>query len=112
MVSEERALNLSSSSSGYHRTPDLDRNSPLSSNTKIFTELNGHLKSDDEEAGGVATEDVVDDEGLSPKEAEGFSFFRLPSRKKWIFLLLAFANFAACTCFSLLAPFFPAEVSK
>ncbi|KAK7502865.1 hypothetical protein BaRGS_00005814, partial [Batillaria attramentaria] len=32
--------------------------------------------------------------------------------KKWTVVMMAFANFAACTCFSLLAPFFPNEAAK
>ena len=46
----------------------------------------------------------------SPDKADAFSFKTLSSDKKWTLALMAFANFAACTCFSLLAPFFPKEV--
>lgn len=40
-----------------------------------------------------------------------FSFKKLDGNRKWTFVTLAFVNFCACTCFSLLAPFFPSEVS-
>ena len=87
MMSEERASNLAGSSSGCHRTPVLDRNSPLSSNTKISTEPNGYLQSGDEEAGGVSTEDGGGGRGLSVKEAEGFSFFSATVEKEVDFSL-------------------------
>jgi hypothetical protein len=48
-----------------------------------------------------------DADGAKP----AFSFRALPRGKKWTLIVMAFANFAACTCFSLLAPFFPKEVS-
>ncbi|XP_071114196.1 MFS-type transporter SLC18B1-like [Haliotis cracherodii] len=38
-----------------------------------------------------------------------FSFKKLDGNRKWTFVTLAFVNFCACTCFSLLAPFFPSE---
>lgn len=41
-----------------------------------------------------------------------FSFKSLEAHKKWTLVMMAFANFAACTCFSLLAPFFPSEAAK
>ena len=40
-----------------------------------------------------------------------FSFRSLSTDKKCTLVTMAFANFTACTCFSLLAPFFPREVS-
>ena len=39
------------------------------------------------------------------------SFFKLPQRKRLFFVLMAFSNFLISTCFSILAPFFPAKVS-
>ncbi|KAK7091110.1 MFS-type transporter SLC18B1-like [Littorina saxatilis] len=49
----------------------------------------------------------------SPDAGEtSFSFRRLSREKKWTLVTMAFANFVACTCFSLLAPFFPAEAAK
>lgn len=45
-------------------------------------------------------------------QKSSLSFRELSTRKKWTLVLMAFANFAACTCFSLLAPFFPQEAAK
>lgn len=43
---------------------------------------------------------------------EEFSFSRITRREKLLLLSMGLMNFFACTCFSLLAPFFPAEVSS
>lgn len=57
-------------------------------------------------------ESAEDSEKKSASDkSTGFSFKLLSSEKKWTLVMMAFANFAACTCFSLLAPFFPKEVS-
>lgn len=40
-----------------------------------------------------------------------FSFKSVDRRKKFILVSMSFVNFCATCCFSLLAPFFPIEVS-
>ncbi|XP_046578554.1 MFS-type transporter SLC18B1-like [Haliotis rubra] len=45
-------------------------------------------------------------------EKVDFSFKKLDHKKKLTFVTLAFVNFCACTCFSLLAPFFPREAES
>jgi hypothetical protein len=42
---------------------------------------------------------------------EDFSFSRISKNEKLTLVAMAFANFGAATCFSLLAPFFPQEVN-
>ncbi|KAL3889993.1 hypothetical protein ACJMK2_002302 [Sinanodonta woodiana] len=41
-----------------------------------------------------------------------FSWKKITRRQKFIFVCMGFINFGACTCFSLLSPFFPAEAQK
>ncbi|KAL3889994.1 hypothetical protein ACJMK2_002303, partial [Sinanodonta woodiana] len=41
-----------------------------------------------------------------------FSWKKITRRQKFIFICMGFINFGACTCFSLLAPFFPAEAQQ
>lgn len=41
---------------------------------------------------------------------EDFSFSKIPRQKKILLVSMATVNFFSVTCFSLLAPFFPAEV--
>lgn len=47
----------------------------------------------------------------SPVGLQEFSFKSVDRRKKFVLISLGFVNFCASCCFSLLAPFFPIEVS-
>ncbi|KAK3583192.1 hypothetical protein CHS0354_025710 [Potamilus streckersoni] len=46
------------------------------------------------------------------KKKDEFSWKKITRRQKFIFICMGFINFGACTCFSLLAPFFPTEAQK
>ena len=45
------------------------------------------------------------------KDEEKFTFSSIPKRKRYLLITMAFCNFCATCCFSLLAPFFPREVN-
>ncbi|XP_070209140.1 MFS-type transporter SLC18B1-like isoform X2 [Littorina saxatilis] len=65
---------------------------------------------DDKSSDYTTVQESPDEKGDGTKKS--FSFSAMSSRKKATFLQLAFANFAACACFSLLAPFFPHEAAE
>ncbi|XP_055955226.1 MFS-type transporter SLC18B1 isoform X1 [Patella vulgata] len=60
----------------------------------------------------ISDVDVSENDSSKTSDSEEFSFRALDRRKKVIFLIIGMVNFCACTCFSLLAPFYPAEAAK
>ncbi|XP_076456374.1 MFS-type transporter SLC18B1-like [Babylonia areolata] len=84
-------------------------------NQVINKDVTPEEEEEKEEANSGATRENKDQQPSDDKDENqpaSFSFRRLPSHKKWTMVAMAFANFAASTCFSLLAPFFPNEASK
>lgn len=47
---------------------------------------------------------------VNDEKENDFSFSKIPRQKKILLASMATVNFFSVTCFSLLAPFFPAEV--
>ncbi|XP_063433423.1 MFS-type transporter SLC18B1-like [Mytilus trossulus] len=57
-------------------------------------------------------QDAEEKEKSIDTNKEEFSFSRITRREKLLLLSMGLMNFFACTCFSLLAPFFPAEAAR
>jgi hypothetical protein len=57
-------------------------------------------------------EEIQKSQSAENVKEEQFSFSKTTSRERWLLVSMALMNFFASTCFSLLAPFFPAEVSQ
>lgn len=70
---------------------------------------NGHILGNSNTAAVVVAND---NDGGHTEGAEAPWFRGMSAEKRWTLCLTAFGNFAACTCFSLIAPFFPNEVSS
>ena len=60
---------------------------------------------------GLQTQEPETPDPPGDTQQPSFTFWSLSADKKCTLVTMAFANFTACTCFSLLAPFFPQEVS-
>ncbi|XP_076457068.1 MFS-type transporter SLC18B1-like isoform X2 [Babylonia areolata] len=84
----------------YHGAISPGPDGPLGSNGSLVAE------------GQTADRVAAGRTGQQDKEGvRNFSFSSLSSAKKWTLALLCVANTVACTCFSLLAPFFPGEAT-
>lgn len=88
---------------------DVGERTPLLSSTENYSSVN--IETNENQPQDTAGRATSKHAGESDAETS-FSFRQLPARKKWTLCMMAFSNFAACTCFSLLAPFFPIEVKR
>lgn len=57
-------------------------------------------------------EEIQESQSAENVKEEQFSFSKTTSRERWLLVSMALMNFFASTCFSLLAPFYPAEAAK
>ncbi|XP_060072215.1 MFS-type transporter SLC18B1-like [Ylistrum balloti] len=83
------------------QSPDVDHQ--IGPTTKLMKNYGG--MSDD--ANNV---DIVNKDNNGTTD-DAFSFSRTPRQQKILLFAMGFVNFCACTCFSLLAPFYPTEAA-